>query len=248
MKFHVSSQKIEILHFDGFLLSKSHKVSAKNVQKSYLSWCWRLTQILKKSWHVVSNMTWGIWWIFTQSLKSPKISLRWAIFVQSIWGLSYKNREELSFMTLNSDAKFGNPDLVVSKMAWGIGWTFIRVLKNMKKCTLMTLFTQNIEFFSKKIHRNYVSWQWRLMQYFNENWLVAWKMTKNLVSFHVSSRKSKNLHFYGLLLTKTCKDLDEKLQKSYVSWHWKVMQSLNKNLLLVPKITWRSAFIVSSVS
>ena len=43
---------------------------------------------LKKKWLVVSNMTWGILWIFTQPLKSSKILLQWAIFVQSIWGLS----------------------------------------------------------------------------------------------------------------------------------------------------------------
>ena len=30
-----------------------------------------------------------------------------------------------------------NPDVVVSKMAWGIGWTFIRALKRLKNCTLM---------------------------------------------------------------------------------------------------------------
>ena len=57
---------------------------------SYLSWNWRVMQGLKKNWLVVSlsNLTWGIWWIFTQTFKSPKISLRWAIFVQSICGLS----------------------------------------------------------------------------------------------------------------------------------------------------------------
>ena len=49
---------------------------------------------------------WGIWWIFTQPLKSLKNSFPWALFVQSIRGLSYKNREKLSFMTLKSDAKF----------------------------------------------------------------------------------------------------------------------------------------------
>ena len=36
MKFQVSSRKSEILHFDGLLLSKSYKVSAKKVQKSCL--------------------------------------------------------------------------------------------------------------------------------------------------------------------------------------------------------------------
>ena len=40
---------------------------------------------------------------------------------------------------------------------------------------------------------------------------------RNLLNFHARSRKSENLHFDGLLLFKTCKVLDEKVQKSYVS-------------------------------
>ena len=48
VKFHMSTRKSEILYFDGFLLSKSYKVSAKKVKKSYLSWHWRLMQSLKK--------------------------------------------------------------------------------------------------------------------------------------------------------------------------------------------------------
>ena len=59
----------------------------------------------KKNWFVVSNMTWGILWILTQTLKSPKILLQWAILskVYEVWA---KNTEELSFMALNSDEKF----------------------------------------------------------------------------------------------------------------------------------------------
>ena len=40
---------------------------------------------------------------------------------------------------------------------------------------------------------------------------------ENLVEFNVSSRESGNLYFDGLLLSKAYKDLDEKVQKSYVS-------------------------------
>ena len=40
---------------------------------------------------------------------------------------------------------------------------------------------------------------------------------RNLVNFHASSRKSENLHFDGLILSKAYKVLDEKVQKSYVS-------------------------------
>ena len=53
---------------------------------------------------------------------------------------------------------------------------------------------------------------------FKEKLISAWKNDiKNLLNFYASSRKSENLHFCGLVLSKACKDLDEKVQKSYVS-------------------------------
>ena len=59
---------------------------------------------------------------------------------------------------------------------------------------------------------------------------------RNLVNFHANSRKSGNLIFDGRLLSPF--DLDEKLQKSYLSWDWRVMHSLKKNWLFVWKVTW----------
>ena len=40
---------------------------------------------------------------------------------------------------------------------------------------------------------------------------------RNLVNFHASSRKSENLHFDWMLLSKAYKDLDEKVKKSSAS-------------------------------
>ena len=40
---------------------------------------------------------------------------------------------------------------------------------------------------------------------------------RNLVNFHKSSRKSKNLRFDELFLSKAYKGLDENVQKSYAS-------------------------------
>ena len=40
---------------------------------------------------------------------------------------------------------------------------------------------------------------------------------RNLVNFHASCRKSDNLHFNGLILSKAYEVLDEKVQMSYVS-------------------------------
>ena len=65
-----------------------------------------------------------------------------------------------------------------------------------------------------------------------------------MVSFHANSGKSENLHFHGLLLPKAYEVLDEKVQKSYVSWHWRVILSLKKNWVLAPKMTWRICWIL----
>ena len=40
---------------------------------------------------------------------------------------------------------------------------------------------------------------------------------RNLLNFHASSWKSGNLHFDGLLLSKAYKDLDGKVQKSFIT-------------------------------
>ena len=39
---------------------------------------------------------------------------------------------------------------------------------------------------------------------------------RHLINFYASSGKSENFNFDGLLLSKACKVLEEKVQKSYV--------------------------------
>ena len=59
----------------------------------------------------------------------------------SIWGLSCKNTEKLSFMKLNSDTKFEKPWPCGFKNGIKIGWTFIITApKSLKNCTLMGSF------------------------------------------------------------------------------------------------------------
>ena len=68
-----------------------------------------------------------------------------------------------------------NPELLFSKMIWGIGWTFIRALKVWKimQCGFFLSKAYNVS--AARFQRNYVSWHWRVMQNLKENWLVAWK-------------------------------------------------------------------------
>ena len=73
VNFNVTSGKSESLHFDVLLFSIAYKVSAKKVQKNYLSWHWKKIQTLKKNWLFVWKMTWGNWWTLTQLVESLKI-------------------------------------------------------------------------------------------------------------------------------------------------------------------------------
>ena len=81
------SPNFETFKCSGTLMGSLHQNNIKFQLKMYRRVILH-ERILKKKWLVVSNMTWGILWIFTQPLKSSKILLQCAIFVQSIWGLS----------------------------------------------------------------------------------------------------------------------------------------------------------------
>ena len=125
-------------------------------------------------------------------------------------------------------------------MAWGIGWTFIiRATKSLKIVHWRALFVQSINCFSQKLSEELCVMTLKGVAKFKRKLTCGLKNDiRNLVNFYVSSWKSKNWHFDWIRLSKAYKYLDEKVQKSYVSWHWRVMQSLKKNWLLVPKMKW----------
>ena len=69
-----------------------------------------------------------------------------------------------------------------------------------------------------------------------EDWCKIWKKTSSVVSKMIviwwnltrALKSLQNLHFYLLLLCKVFNVLPKKVQRSYLSWHWKVMQNLKK--------------------
>ena len=82
-----------------------YNIWPKKVQRSYLSWHWKVMQILKKNWLVVWRMTWEIWQIFTRALESVKIGTWWDPFVQSRKGMTLKFTGELCVMIMKNNAK-----------------------------------------------------------------------------------------------------------------------------------------------
>ena len=75
---------------------------------------------------------------------------------------------------------------------------------------------------------------------FEEKLIFCFRNDKNLVNFVIWALKSlKNLHFDWSLSCKVCNVWLKKVRRSYISWHWRVMQNLKKNWLVVWKMTWR---------
>ena len=160
-------------------------------------------QSLKKNWLLVSNMTRGIYWIFTQPLKSPKISLWWAILVQGIEVWAKKYRGVIFHDTVHRCEIWINTDLAVSKMAWGIGWIFIRAPKILKKYTPIRSFCPKYIMFQLENFRGLCVMTLKGVAKFKGKLTCGLNNdTKNLVKFQASSRNSENWHLDWILLSK----------------------------------------------
>ena len=61
--------------------------------------------------------------------------------------------------------------------------------------------------------------------------------SRSFVNFNARIGKSETLHFDVLLLSIAYKISAEKIHQSYLSWHWRVIQTLKKNWLSVWKMT-----------
>ena len=146
------------------------------------------------------------WWIVTWSVESLKFCTLMGSFCPNHVQFQLKKyRRVISHDTEQWYKIWINLDLVVSKLAWEIGWTFTKALKNLKICALMGSFCWKRNVSARKFQRNYVSWHWKVTQNLSENWLVTWKMTRNSVNFYASSWKFENLHLMGSFCRKDIK-------------------------------------------
>ena len=91
---------------------------------------------------------------------------------------------------------------------------------------------------AKKVWRIYVSWYQRVVQNLKRNLFFVSKMTRIWWILIRALKILKTLHLDWSLLCKVYNVWPKKVQSSYISWHWRVMQNLKKNWLVVWKMTW----------
>ena len=123
----------------------------------------------------------------------------------------------------------------------------MQAVESLKICTMIGSFcSKHINFYIKKYRR--------VMFHDTEEWCKIWKKKltlgskndmRNLEDFNGSSGKSENLHFDVLLSSIAYKDSTKKVQKSCLSLHWRVIQTLKKNSFFVWKMTWELWWILT---
>ena len=74
---------------------------------------------------------------------------------------------------------------------------------------------------------------------FKEKLICGFKYDmRNFVNFHPTIQKSKNFTLMGYFCPKYMRFELKKIQRSYLSWQWTVMQNLNSPDLAVSKMAW----------
>ena len=125
--------------------------------------------------------------------------------------------------------------LVVLKLAKGIWRILTRAFESFKSLHFNGLpLTKVYNFRAKKVWRSYPSLHWKA-----ELWFEKWH--EKFVKFSPKDLKVSKLELWWDLLSKVKKVYiiwAKKVQWSYLSWNWRVMQNLDRNRLVVSKLTW----------
>ena len=118
-------------------------------------------------------------------------------------------------------------------------WNLKALVKFHQICTLIGYFCWKcIKFQLKKVWTSCVSWYQRVVQNLKRNLVFVSKMTRIWWILIRALKSLKNLHFDWSLLCKVYNVWPKKVQRSYISWHWRAMQNLKKNWLVIWKMTW----------
>ena len=145
----------------------------------------RVMQCLRKNWHVVWKMTWGIWQISPEHSKMSKLELWWDPFVQIRKCMSLKLTEELCIMTMNNDTK------IEEELTWVTSRVLTRALESLRNLYFNWLLVTKIyNAWATKVQRSYLLCHWRVMQILKKNWLLVWKMKWEIWQIFTRALKS----------------------------------------------------------
>ena len=153
--------------------------------------------------------------------------------------MRYKSTEELSNKKLKSDTKFEE------KLTWdlkndmrNLANVFTRAPESVK--IWWNLFVQSRKDMTLKFTEELCVMTMKNNAKFKEELTFHFKTDmRNLTNFDSSTWKSKKIALYNWLLWPKYIMFElRKVQRSYVWWHWRLMQNLKEKWLVLSKMTW----------
>ena len=196
-------------------------------------------QNLKRRWLVVSKLTWGIWRIWPEHLKVSKIST----WMRSFWTkyILLELKKYIRVIFHDTEEKYEVwRGIKLSFRNWHkkIRQILTRTLESLKiLCLDGLLVTKVYNVLAKKVQIEELSFMTlKSNTKFKEKPTCGLK--NDMINFHQSTWKSQNRDFDGILFPKVENVLSSNLQRSYVSWQWRIMQNLKRNWLIISKLTW----------
>ena len=105
--------------------------------------------------------------------EHSKLGFWWDALIHTWKSMSLKSTVELSIMNMKNYAKFEEEKTCLSKLTWGIWRIVTRALESFKSFYFNELLLSKVYIVqAKKVHRSYLSWNWRRIQNLERNRLV----------------------------------------------------------------------------
>ena len=138
--FHWSNEVSPNLYLDKLFLLKVYKISVKKVQRSYVSWYWRVVQNLTKKQFFLSKMTRICWYLIRRLRSLKNLCFFWSFLckVYNFWPKKVQRSCNSWHWGVMQNLK--KNWLVVWKMTWRISQIFIRTLESVKIGIFMGFF------------------------------------------------------------------------------------------------------------
>ena len=176
-------------------------------------------------------MTW-IWQIFTRGPEISKSGHWRGPLIQSWKSMSLKSTEDISVMTMKNDIKFEEELTCHFKVD----------MKNLTNFDPSMWKSQIFSFNVLLLRKTYIAWVGKSTEdlpfmkmkrdaKFGEESICRFKTEiTHSANLDLSTQKSQNFDFNRLVLSKVYIVWAKNVQRSYLSWHWRVMQNLKKKL------------------
>ena len=128
--------------------------------------------------------------------------------------------------------------LVVWKTTWGISQSFTTTLESLKIGTLGDHLIKSRKSMSLKFTEEVCVMTMKNDAKFEEKLTCRFKIDmRNLTNLTRALESLQNFHLNALLLNKVYIAWAKKVQRGYLSWYWREIQSLERNQLVVSKLT-----------